>query len=386
MAGKVNPMQGYQEATNQLLAINEQRKSNNAQAKMEETLQAAQNNTLAQASEFVATQSPQATVQPANLNPATQNILGQYGLGQPKIQKTSSSSQQVTKQNITINNKNTTITNNNVSVPANSGGPIQGRPIQFQDPGQIKFKTWLSNSFAQQNEQAAKRQRDYEKRDAALVRNSNKLMKRLEETGKSIATGLNPKNMASSMGNQLKTLLMVFGFARLAKEWPNLMTWVDKISKEVSNIASDIKGFFSPDGGLAKMLGGKDGEGPLTALKNLFFDKNDGILAYIRKWLSDRMEERASAIKNIPKPEISLDIKGSLGNIVKYLGDILGALVNPTAVATNTVSSKATESAQEYQEDNYKALRKSIGKKELIDGEEKSISSGDAALVRGPSR
>ena len=386
MAGKVNPMQGYQEATNQLLAINEQRKSNNAQAKMEETLQAAQNNTLAQASEFVATQSPQATVQPANLNPATQNILGQYGLGQPKIQKTSSSSQQVTKQNITINNKNTTITNNNVSVPANSGGPIQGRPIQFQDPGQIKFKTWLSNSFAQQNEQAAKRQRDYEKRDAALVRNSNKLMKRLEETGKSIATGLNPKNMASSMGNQLKTLLMVFGFARLAKEWPNLMTWVDKISKEVSNIASDIKGFFSPDGGLAKMLGGKDGEGPLTALKNLFFDKNDGILAYIRKWLSDRMEERASAIKNIPKPEISLDIKGSLGNIVKYLGDILGALVNPTAVATNTVSSKATESAQEYQEDNYKALRKSIGKKELIDGEEKSISSGDAALVRGEYR
>ena len=119
MAGKVNPMQGYQEATNQLLAINEQRKSNNAQAKMEEALQTAQNNTLAQASEFVATQSPQATYQPANLNPATQNILGQYGLGQPKIQKTTSSSQQVTKQNITINNKNTTITNNNVSVPAN---------------------------------------------------------------------------------------------------------------------------------------------------------------------------------------------------------------------------------------------------------------------------
>lgn len=395
MAGKVNPMQGYQEATNQLLAINEQRKSNNAQAKMEETLQAAQNNTLAQASEFVATQSPQATVQPANLNPATQNILGQYGLGQPKIQKTSSSSQQVTKQNITINNKNTTITNNNVSVPANSGGPIQGRPIQFQDPGQIKFKTWLSNSFAQQNEQAAKRQREYEKRDAALVRNSNKLMKRLEETGKSIATGLNPKNMASSMGNQLKTLLMVFGFARLAKEWPNLMTWVDGISKKVSNIASDIKGFFSPDGGLAKMLGGKNGEGPLTALKNLFFDKNDGIFAYIKTWLSARMGERREAIKTLTKPDMSWNIGDGvgnnitriLGNVVGYLGDILSAIIDPTSAARNTVKATAEQAESEYQDNNQKTLRENRANVVITDenGESKGIttSAGDQAIVEG---
>lgn len=394
MAGKGNPMQGYQEATNQLLAINEQRKSNNAQAKMEETLQAAQNNTLAQASEFVATQSPQATYQPANLNPATQNILGQYGLGQPKIQKTSSSSQ-VTKQNITINNKNTTITNNNVSVPANSGGPIQGRPIQFQDPGQIKFKTWLSNSFAQQNEQAAKRQRDYEKRDSALVRNSNKLMKKLEETGKSIATSLNPKNMASSMGNQLKTLLFVFGFAKLAKEWPNLMTWVDKISKKVSNIASDINGFFSPDGGLSKMLGGKNGEGPLTALKNLFFDKNDGIFAYIRTWLSARMGERREAIKTLTKPNMSWNVGDGvgnnitriLGNVVGYLGDILSAIIDPTSAARNTVKATAEQAESEYQNNNQKTLRENRANVVITDenGRSKGVatSAGDQAIVEG---
>lgn len=395
MAGKGNPMQGYQEATNQLLAINEQRKSNNAQAKMEEALQTAQNNTLAQASEFVATQSPQATYQPANLNPATQNILGQYGLGQPKIQKTSSSSQQVTKQNITINNKNTTITNNNVSVPANSGGPIQGRPIQFQDPGQIKFKTWLSNSFAQQNEQAAKRQRDYEKRDSALVRNSNKLMKKLEETGKSIATSLNPKNMASSMGNQLKTLLFVFGFAKLAKEWPNLMTWVDKISKKVSNIASDISGFFSPDGGLAKMLGGKDGEGPLTAIKNLFFDKNDGIFAYIRTWLSARMGERREAIKTLTKPDMSWNVGDGvgnnitriLGNVVGYLGDILSAIIDPTSAARNTVKATAEQEETEYQDNNQKILRENRANVVITDenGRSKGVatSAGDKAIVEG---
>lgn len=395
MAGKGNPMQGYQEATNQLLAINEQRKSNNAQAKMEETLQAAQNNTLAQASEFVATQSPQATVQPANLNPATQNILGQYGLGQPKIQKTSSSSQQVTKQNITINNKNTTITNNNVSVPANSGGPIQGRPVQFQDPGQIKFKTWLSNSFAQQNEQAAKRQREYEKRDAALVRNSNKLMKRLEETGKSIATGLNPKNMASSMGNQLKTLLMVFGFAKLAKEWPNLMQGIDDIRNKVETIKGKVVDFFSPDGGLARMLGGKNGEGPLTALKNLFFDKNDGIFAYIRTWLSARMGERREAIKTLTKPDMSWNIGDGvgnnitriLGNVVGYLGDILSAIIDPTSTARNTVKATAEQAESEYQDNNQRTLRENRANVVITDenGRSKGIatSAGDQAIVEG---
>ena len=395
MAGKGNPMQGYQEATNQLLAINEQRKRNNAQAKMEETLQAAQNNTLAQASEFVATQSPQATVQPANLNPATQNILGQYGLGQPKIQKTSSSSQQVTKQNITINNKNTTITNNNVSVPANSGGPIQGRPIQFQDPGQIKFKTWLSNSFAQQNEMAAKRQREYEKRDSALVRNSNKLMKRLEETGKSIATSLNPKNMASSMGNQLKTLLMVFGFAKLAKEWPNLMTRVDEISSRVGEIKDKVVSFFSPDGGLSKMLGGKEGEGPLTALKNLFIDPKDGIFAYIRTWLSARMGERREAIKTLAKPDMSWNVGDGVGNnisrilgsVVGYLGDILSAIIDPTSAARNTVKATAEQAESEYQNNNQKTLRENRANVVITDenGRSKGIatSAGDQAIVEG---
>lgn len=395
MAGKVNPMQGYQEATNQLLAINEQRKSNNAQAKMEEALQTAQNNTLAQASEFVATQSPQATYQPANLNPATQNILGQYGLGQPKIQKTTSSSQQVTKQNITINNKNTTITNNNVSVPANSGGPIQGRPIQFQDPGQIKFKTWLSNSFAQQNEQAAKRQRDYEKRDSALVRNSNKLMKKLEETGKNIATSLNPKNMASSMGNQLKTLLFVFGFARLAKEWPNLMQKIDDIRDKVETIKGKVIDFFSPDGGLARMLGGKNGEGPLTALKNLFFDKNDGIFAYIRTWLSARMGERREAIKTLTKPDMSWNIGDGvgnnitriLGNVVGYLGDILSAIIDPTSAARNTVKATAEQAESEYQDNNQRTLRENRANVVITDenGRSKGIttSAGDQAIVEG---
>ena len=369
MAGKINPIKDYQDAANQLLAINEQQKSNNAQAKMEETIQAAQNNTLAQASEFVATQPRNEQVVNADFNPATKNILGQYGLGQPKIQKTSSSSQQVTKQNIVINNKNTTITNNNVSIPSNSGGPVQGRPIQFQDPGQIKFKTWLSNSFAQQNEMAAKRQREYEKRDSALVRSSNKLMKKLEDMGKTISTTLNPKNMASNMTNQLRTLFMVFGFAAIAKNWPTLMERVDKISS-----------FFSKGGSLVKMFGGKDNETVFQAFKNLFIGK-EGILSYIGTWLKHRFEERGAAIKTIPKPKADKYTGGLnadnlinhlskvFSGITDYLGNILGVLVDPSF--KNVVEKSATYENNLESEEKNTVSSKPAGERETyvdVDG------------------
>lgn len=388
MAGKVNPLQSYQEATNQLLAINEQRKSSIAQAKMEETLQAAQNNTLAQASEFVATPRQQMT-QEANLNPATQNILGQYGLSQPRTQRTSSSTREVTKQNIVINNKNTTITNNNVQVPANTGGPLQSRPVQFQDPGQIKFKTWIANSFSQQNELASKRMREYEKRDSALLRESNKMMRKLKETTSSVASSLNPKNIASSIGNQLKTLLMVFGFAAIAKNWPTLMGWVDKISNGVENIRDNVVGFFNEGGKLTKMLGGKEDENPLQAIKNLFLDKDDGILAYVRKWIDDKLEERNSAIKNVEKPDVSgwdlIKNPGkALGDIVNYLGDILSAIVSPGSVGTKKITATAEEHAKEYQERNADEFWESNKDHKITVGDKSyKISKGDSTLISG---
>lgn len=393
-------MKNYQEATNQLLAINAQRKSNLSEAKASEMINEAQNNTLSQASGIIASQSPE-EIQSVNasLNPATQNILGQYGLGKPRIQKTNSSSQQVNKQNIVINNKNTTITNNNVQVPAGIGGPVQGRPIQFQDRSNIRLKTWLSNTFAQQNELSEKRKREYEKRDSALTRNSNKLMRKLEEAGKNISSTMNPKNMASSMGNQLKTLLYVFGFAHLAKKWPEMLDKVEDIKIKVEEFKNKVAGFFSKDGTFVEMLGGKKGETVIGALKNLFIDKDDGIIAYIKKWLGDRMQERGTAIKGINKPDTSWK-KGSgvennitriLGNVVDYLGNILGAIVDPSKVAEKTTKQAAETESKEYEENNSREL----GKKESItvwdpyakNGKGSHVgvkaSRGDMAIVEG---
>lgn len=391
MAGKVNnPTQSYQEATNQLLAINQQRKGNLAQAKMEETLAQAQNNALAQASEFVASGTAENGPVNATFNPATQNILQQYGLGQPKIQRTSSSSQQVTKQNVVINNKTTNVTNNNVQVPAATGGrPIQGRPIQFQDQSQIRFKTWVSNAFAQQNKIAEKRQREYEKRDSELIRTSNKLIRKIKETGETIAaSSMNPKNMASSIGKQLKTLLLLFGFGWIAKNWPRVLDAVTRINSAVD----DIRNFFSEGGGLSKMFGSKDNEGPWTAFKKMFTDPKDGIFAYIKKWLGDRMAERSSAVKSIPRPDLSgIDILKNPGpaleKIIGYLGDILGAILDPTKAAGKTMTKVAEKEAEEYKDKNGTKLTEkesvmtwnpNTGKHEAV-----TASKGDMAIVNG---
>ena len=381
MAGKNNTVSGYQEATNQLLAIKAQRKENIAKAKMEELITESQNNTLAQAAGFV---SSQPTTMNADLNPATKNILGQYGLGQPKIQRSNSSSREVNKQNIVINNKNTTITNNNIQVAG--GGPVQGRPVQMQDQGQIKFKTWLTNSFAQQNEISAKRKRDYDKRDAALERSSNKLMKKLDDLGTKVSANFNPKYIASSIGKQLKTILLLFGFGYLAKNWDKLINKVDEIGN-----------FFMTGKGFVKMLGGKDNETVFEAFKNLFIAK-DGILHFVGTWLKSKFEERKEAVGTVAKPDVSWSLGAGLGenitrilgNVAGYLGDILKAILDPTTAATSAVTSTAVKSEKEYQEKNHDILRDSnrvivqdTNKKGEEVGKTVSASEGDRAIVEG---
>ena len=400
--GRANPLQSYQEATNQLLSINAERKGNLAEAKSAEMIEAARNNTLAQAAEFVSSSTGNVNV-PVNatFNPATVNLLGQYGLGQPKIQKNSSSSQQITKQNVVINNKNTTITNNNVRVPAGIGGPVQSRPIQFQDPSQIRFKNWLSNSFAQQNELAAKRKREYEKRDSALTKNANKLMRKLEDTGKSIATSLNPKNMASSMSKQFKTLMLIMGFGYLAKKWPEVLEKITSIENKIIDFKDSVLGIFSKGGNLVQMLGGKENESVFQAFKNLFLDEKEGLFTYIKLWLGNRASERSTAIKNLTKPDlkwvtgdgIENNIVRILGNVVGYLGDILTAIIDPTQAAGITMNHTAQEASQEYQDNNSEKLyQKSEKEASYWDPNANNgrgakmgiqVSNGDTAIVEG---
>ena len=230
-------LQQLQEAQNQIVQINAERQGNLQTARLENNADAANNETMSQAVEMAALgglgSGAAVQQQVQAMNPQTQAVLGKYGLGQPKVQRTSSRSVQVTPQKITINNNTTNTTTNNVAVPAaNIGGPVQGRTLavkQNPDEGQARFKTWISNAFAKQNQQAAAREKEYQRREWSLTRSTNKLMKHLSDLGKSVSERLDPKRMASTVGGQFKTILFLFGTMFLAKNWKRIIKFAANV-------------------------------------------------------------------------------------------------------------------------------------------------------------
>lgn len=356
---KGQELQKFQEAQNQLVQVNAERQSNLQVARVEDQAMAAQNETLAQAAEMAAMGAGTGGVQQQvqSMNPQTQAVLGKYGLGQPKVQRTSSRSVQVTPQKITINNNTTNTTTNNVAVPAaNIGGPVQGRTLavkQNPDESQARFKTWITNAFAKQNQQAAVREKEYQRREWSLTRSTNKLMKHLADMGKSVSSALNPQKMASSVGGQLKTMLFLFGTMYLAKNW-----------KKVISIGASIERFFLGDregdgergrSGFAKMLISAFGGNPddekatiLGSLGKLFYNKDykgggeqgAGILNLLFLKFKHFFQEGAEAVKNLELPKlISGDTLGSLKNIMEYLGRVITTLFTGSEGLKNSMTS-----------------------------------------------
>lgn len=347
-------LQQLQEAQNQIVQINAERQGNLQTARLENNADAANNETMSQAVEMAALgglgggAAVQQQVQA--MNPQTQAVLGKYGLGQPKVQRTSSRSVQVTPQKITINNNTTNTTTNNVAVPAaNIGGPVQGRTLavkQNPDEGQARFKTWISNAFAKQNQQAAAREKEYQRREWSLTRSTNKLMKHLSDLGKSVSERLDPRKLASSVGGQFKTILFLFGTMFLAKHWKRIIKFAANVEtfffgepnpQTGERGEPGFKKFFrelwTGENGIGEWLvgafGGKKGESLGEAFKNLFWnDKENGILQLLGKAISNFFKERGDAVKAIKIPELNLqDMPGTLKSMVQYLGDILKALV-----------------------------------------------------------
>lgn len=347
-------LQQLQEAQNQIVQINAERQRNLQTARLENNADAANNETMSQAVEMAALgglgggAAVQQQVQA--MNPQTQAVLGKYGLGQPKVQRTSSRSVQVTPQKITINNNTTNTTTNNVAVPAaNIGGPVQGRTLavkQNPDEGQARFKTWISNAFAKQNQQAAVREKEYQRREWSLTRSTNKLMKHLSDLGKSVSERLDPRKLASSVGGQFKTILFLFGTMFLAKHWKRIIKFAANVEtfffgepnpQTGERGEPGFKKFFrelwTGENGIGEWLvgafGGKKGESLGEAFKNLFWnDKENGILQLLGKAISNFFKERGDAVKAIKIPELNLqDMPGTLKSMVQYLGDILKALV-----------------------------------------------------------
>lgn len=371
-------LQQLQEAQNQIVQINAERQGNLQTARLENNADAANNETMSQAVEMAALgglgggAAVQQQVQA--MNPQTQAVLGKYGLGQPKVQRTSSRSVQVTPQKITINNNTTNTTTNNVAVPAaNIGGPVQGRTLavkQNPDEGQARFKTWISNAFAKQNQQAAAREKEYQRREWSLTRSTNKLMKHLSDLGKSVSERLDPKRMASTVGGQFKTILFLFGTMFLAKHW-------DK----VISIGASIERFFFGDkekgggrsrSGLAKMLisaFGGDPDNSKSSISDSFFKlfwngdsestgKGAGIFNILLKKIKDWFEIRGEAVKTLKPPKLDLNnIAGSLQTLVGYVGDIFKTILLGPEGARQSITSEIRRSSVEQSVSNDKFKR-----------------------------
>ena len=356
-------LQQLQEAQNQIVQINAERQGNLQMARLENNANAANNETMSQAVEMASLgglggAAVQQQVQA--MNPQTQAVLGKYGLGQPRVQRSSSRNVQVTPQKITINNNTTNTTTNNVAVPAaNIGGPVQGRTLAIkQDESQARFKTWISNAFAKQNQQAAVREKEYQRREWSLTRSTNKLMKHLSDLGKSVSERLNPQKLASSVGNQFKTILFLFGTTFLAKNWEKVIEYGAKIENFLFGKKGEGINGERGKSGLSKMLISAFGGDPnnekstvLNSLKDFFYteDKNRaGVFDIILEKVKHFFEIRGEAVKLIQPPKIDLkDIGGTLTSMLGYLGDIFKTLIAGPEAAKQSIRGEISRASAE---------------------------------------
>lgn len=415
-----------QAAQNQLLEIQAAQKQNLMERRVMANSQAEQNQVLAQAAEVGAQSVAAGNMQ---LNQATQQTMGRYGLSQPKTtsQVKQRQSEVVTKQNVTIHNNTTNITNN--TVPANIGGPIQGRPIQFKQPdadgGMGRFKNWLQQTFARQEDAAKKRDREYQRRETALTKSSNKMMRKIEDFSKDITKKLDPRNVGKTIGGQLKTILGILGIGLIAKNFNKLLDWIFGAQNKVENeYIPSIKNFFAWVKGdkdakqpglitkltegitntFGKLFFGKDFDG---SKGNVFKDKgllkgmrdylwndtsgNDrGVLNILFDKIKDGLKERSAMAKNaitLDKSATVWDIiknpgeafKEFLTNLTNYFGVLVGGesylrKIQGDVVSRSTVAKNRTDPDKES---------KRYEKREhvTVGGKKYSTHKGDTALL-----
>ena len=323
--------EGYQEAQNQLLAIQAEQQQNLALQANDAMNVQQQNQTLAQAAEVMAMD---------NLNPATQGILAGYGLNQPRVIKQSNAQRQG-PNNITINN--TTINN--------ASGPVQGREISIrpQEAGQSKFKAWLTNVFARQDAQWQKQNQEYARRESSLTRNSNKMMRKLEGLGKEIGNVIDPRKQAQRAQNSTMNLLKALGLVYFAKKLPDILGFFnnaeDKIRGWIGEIGDKIKEGFGLKDKLIEIFHGKEGQSVGQAFRNFFTNPNengvlDTILKKIELWFSTRAE-----IANLAVPKIGAGLKvdKTLENLSNWLVSFLSGKKIAQKVMEEKLDIEATE-------------------------------------------
>lgn len=300
--------------------------------------------TMQQAAHFMAESMDQQGQAPGGISPATANVLGRYGYGQPKVVKSSSQKAgPVPGRPVIVNN----ITNNNVTVP-----PVQHQPVRMRDgsgDGGAKLKAWMNTSFMKQAEQQAARERQYQRKENFLSKSTAKLMRNLASTSKSMIEAANPQKFVAALGDQFKVLMFFFWFTFLANNWTRILNTAAGIEKWTRGVVEYFvgkegqrKSKFMKD--VITVFGGDpEREDVGTAMRLLFLDNKHGLFGLFKLMFDNFIEERKLAMSYLKPPEPRGGLMENINSMVGYLGDVLMTIIGGKAGLARNVSHKVTE-------------------------------------------
>lgn len=391
---KGEELQQFQEAQGELFNIQAEQRNNLNQQRTVSGMEAQNNQTLAQAAEILAASggvAGGAAMAMPQVNRGTQGILKKYGLKPGSTTKTQTNTQQSQNpQKISVTNNTTTNTTNNIQMdPPNIPMAAPVIPMRAGAGGSDteRFKVWVSNAFAKQNEAAAIREKEYNKREWSLTRSANKMIRKMGEIGKNIGDTMNPKNLVNTMNNQFKVLMFLMGFQFLSKNIKGILEGIDRFVFWITD------GSY---GGSEKYAKGKDWKKISETFKNIiggdFFDGFKNIFSDGITRLTDEIklifEDRGRAIKAIEFPKIDIGgeegIIGTIKGIGQYLGDVISTAFTGTEGLVkqglrNFKSSGRAKSLENY-EDKYSHTQDIESGLEVDHTSRRGISMSDVSI------
>lgn len=344
-------------------------------------------------------QNNQLQSQVATMNPQTQATMGRYGVKPETKQNTTSnnsSNRVVSKSGDVTNVKNENITNNHTEIRVTQPTiPVQQPNIPVQQTKQdntAKFRSWLSEMFAKQENEAEIQRKEYRKKEWNLGRMTSRLMGKISDTAEGISTRLDPRNVAGSISGQIKWLLMIFGATMISKVWTPAMKFLANleygfravfglpINEDLKNASTNavsvidqIKGFIGIKKGESDTL--------INGIGKVFMQGIDKLIDKLKFWF----EDRSKAISSIEFPKMDPPDFGALGGVLspilsgfsdtfkgvaQYLSDVITVALGGSAGRVKAVSRRAARKAQEV-------YTNTTGK---------NTSVGDTALINGSGR
>lgn len=340
--------------------------------------------------------------QVTRMNPQTQATLGKYGVRPQQRQSFNTSQNQrsyVSKSGDTTNIRNEHITNNRTEIRVTQPNVPVAQPVQQQvrqSDSTGKFKAWLSGMFAKQQNEAEIQRKEYRKKEWNLGRTTSRLMKRLETATTGISSKLDPKNMTSTLGGQLKWMLLIFGATMISKVWKPTMKFLANLEggfRAVFGLPmnADLKqasqGTLSVIDKIGELIGIKKGEDTtlIGGIGRVFMEGINKLIDKLKFWFDDR----ANAIKSVEFPGLDIKMNTGLpyplsgmvegmvsgltdtfGNIAQYLGDLITVAMGGSKGRVRAAANKINRQS----------------KQTFTDTTGKQTSVGDSGLIRGGGR